>query len=61
MDAAQLQGMSEEGIAEGVHMIKQEFPDIWRLTLGPEDYADVPPLEIELKDPDQRLPKWKKV
>ena len=38
-------------------MIKEEFPNIWRLTLGPDDYADVAPLEMELIDPDQRLPK----
>ena len=51
--------MSEAGIAEGVEMIKEEFPDIWRLTLGPGDFADVPvpPLEMELVDPEQRLPK----
>ena len=59
VDAARLQGMSEDGIAEGVHLIKKEFPDIpvRRLTLGPNDFADVPPLQIKLKDPDQRLPK----
>ena len=57
VDNARLQGMSEEGIAEGVKMIKEEFPDIWRLTLGPGDFADVPPLEMDLIDPDQRLPK----
>ena len=57
VDNARLEGMSEEGIAEGVKLIKEEFPDIWRLTLGPGDYADVPPLEMELKDPEQRLPK----
>ena len=57
VDAARLQGMSEEGIAEDVHLIKKEFLDIWRLTLGPDDFADVPPLEIKLKDPDQKLPK----
>ena len=55
--SARLQGMSEAGIAEGRKLIQQEFPDIWRLSLGPGDYADVPPLEFELKDPDQRLPK----
>ena len=38
-------------------MIEQEFRDTWRVTLGPGDYADVPPMEIELKDPDQKLPK----
>ena len=56
-DAARLQGMSPAGIEEGRKMIQQEFPDIWRLSLGPNDYADVPPLEMELIDPDQRLPK----
>ena len=57
LDAARLQGMSDAGLEEGKKMIMQEFPDIWRLTLGPDDFADVPPLEFELKDPDQRLPK----
>ena len=57
VDAAKLQGMSPEGIAEGVHMIQEEFQSMWRLTLGPDDYADVPPMEIKLKDPEQRLPK----
>ena len=57
VDNARLQGMTEAGIAEGIKMIKQEFPNIWRLTLGPGDHADVPPLEMEMIDPDQRLPK----
>ena len=55
--AARLQGMTEAGLAEGRDMIMNEFADIWRLSLGPDDYADVPPLEFDLKDPDQRLPK----
>ena len=57
IDNARLQGMSEAGIQEGVELLREEFPDIWRLTLGPQDYADVPPLEMELIDPEQRLPK----
>ena len=57
LDAARLEGMSESGLEEGGQMIKEEFQDIWRLTLGPGDYADVPPMEMKLKDPEQRLPK----
>ena len=52
-----MQGMSVAGIPEGVSMIKEEFPDIWRLTLGPGDFADTPPLEMKLLDPEQRLSK----
>ena len=57
VDDARLQVMSEARVAEGVCMVKEEFPDIWRLSLRPDDYADVPPLEMEMKDPDQSMSK----
>ena len=57
LDAARLEGMSEAGLREGREMIEKEFYDTWRVTLGPGDYADVPPLEIELENPEQSLPK----
>ena len=57
LDAARLDGMSAEGIAEGRQMILDEFKNIWRITLGPDDYADVPPMEMEMNDPNQRLSK----
>ena len=57
LDAARLQGMSEAGLAEGRKMIMEIFPQIWRVSLGPGDFADVPPMKIELEDSDQRLRK----
>ena len=41
LDAARLQGMSAAGIEKGRRMIMDEFKDIWRLSLGPDDFADV--------------------
>ena len=50
--------MSEAGLAEEERrMIMEEFLQIWRVSLGPDDFADVPPMEIELEDPNQSLKK----
>ena len=65
MDNARSQGMCDADIAEGSKMIKEEI-SISRglLALGPRDYGlcrrrsgILPPLEMELLDTEQRLPK----
>ena len=49
LDHALLQHMSEKGIRRAEKMIRKRFRNIWRLTLGPKDFADVPRMEIKLK------------
>ena len=58
LDAARAAGMSVEGLARARQMIKTRFYRIWRLKLQPGDVADIPPLEIKLKEGEAfELPK----
>ena len=49
LDHARLEKMSVKNIRRSEKMIRKKFRNIWRLTLGPKDFADVPAMEIKLK------------
>ena len=58
LESARAEGMSEEGLTRSRRMVTERFYNIWRLKLQPGDVADMPPLEINLKDEGKfRLPK----
>lgn len=48
-DAAKLEGMSKEGLAEARGIMKEKFRNVWRMKLRPGDVADLPAFKIELK------------
>ena len=50
LESARAEGMSDKGLKRAQSMIAERFYNIWRLKLQPGDVADMPPLEIELKD-----------
>ena len=50
LDAARLEGMSEEGLAEAEKLVKHRFYNIWRMKLRWGDVADLPAFKIELKE-----------
>ena len=58
LDSARAEGMSAKGLLRSRAMITKRFYNIWRLKLQPGDVADMPPLEINLKDKETfELPK----
>ena len=58
LDAARAEGMTEAGLKRARAMITDQFYNIWPLKLRPGDVADIPPLEIKLKEGDEfHLPK----
>ena len=57
VEAARRAGMTNDGIRASEKMIRKQFRHIWRMTLGPDDYANVPPMKIELKGDVFNLPK----
>ena len=57
LDAARLAGMSKQGLARARKLIMDTCRDVWRLTLGAKDVADLPAMPIELKDGAPPLPK----
>ena len=58
LEGAKLAGMSRKGLRRSEKMIRKRFRGIWRIKLGPTDFADVPALEIKLKPGKTfRLPK----
>ena len=52
LDQAKLNGMSAAGLQKLRKLVFDKHWDVWRVRLSPGDHADVPPLEIELIDPD---------
>ena len=57
LDAARIAGMSGDGLRQARELVFNEARDVWRLSLGPNEVASVPPMKIELIDPKQELPK----
>ena len=49
LEGAKLAGMTRKGLRRAEKMIRKRFRGIWRIKLGPTDFADVPALEIKLK------------
>ena len=57
-DAARAEGMSTKGLTQARHMLAKRFINVWRMKLQSGDVADIPPLEIKLKEgKDFQLPK----
>ena len=57
VEAARQAGMSAGGLRRASKMVRERFRHVWRTSLGPEDIANVPPLEIEVKGDIFELPK----
>ncbi|MAA69219.1 MAG: hypothetical protein CL915_10765 [Deltaproteobacteria bacterium] len=57
LEAARQAGMSEAGLKRAGIMVREKYRHLWRTTLGPKDFANVPPMEIELKGDVFELPR----
>ena len=57
LDEARLNGMSKRGLSRARSLLFGKAYDVWRINLGANDFADVPPLRLELATSDFRLPK----
>ena len=57
IEAARQAGMSKQGLKEAERMVRKRFRHVWRTSLGPDDIAHVPPLEIEIQGDIFQLPK----
>ncbi len=57
LDQADLAGISQSGREELEDLVKNKAQDVWRLHLGPNDRALVPPMGIELINTDDSLPR----
>ena len=57
LEAARMEGMSAGGLNRAESMVREEFRDTWRTTLGRSDVASVSPLELTIKGDIFRLPK----
>ena len=57
LEAAERNGMSKKGLTRARKMVTERFRSIWATTLTPQDYANVPPMRIEIKGDVFQLPK----
>ena len=57
LEAARMAGMSTKGLTRVENMVRENFREMWRTTLGKADVVSVPPLEIKIKGDIFQLPK----
>ena len=48
LEDARRSGMSSSGVEKAKHLVCDKYRDVWRTNLGPEDFVDLAPLEIEV-------------
>ena len=48
LDSAKIAGMSPAALERADHLIRVKYRDVWRVNLGPKDFVDLAPLNIEL-------------
>ena len=54
---AEMAGMTKKGLKRAREMLVERFRKIWATRLTPNDYANVPPMRIEIKGDIFQLPK----
>ena len=57
LEAARMAGMSSAGLERAENMVREGHREMWRTTLGEDDVANVPPLELKIKGDIFTLPK----